>query len=341
MSRQSDSWPILATGEEIIKLNPHSSRLPLPGFRPEDSLASSSLFAFCSYIDDTTHPPEVLGELHLRLTDDPPPLSNSGMLLHTCQRIEWYGIDSTSLAPVSLPKASKTIFGHYQVCARLAQIAAGTRSLILGEKEILRQVEVAWKRLPSAHPLRRAVYEALELAIQARMLFGLAATTDYPELARRLIEDAEDTPSRMLMVIGGGMLARSVAEEFLPDRKVTIVTRRPRKLARHLNSTLSAVAVKNIVDLREELANGDYDVVIATSNLTPSYCAQVTDFVLAEGCRTIVDLCAVPTLDRTQVNYRHLHDADVLQVIQEANEVMVDQAARARSWIEARLGVRT
>lgn len=338
MSFQSHSWSILATDEEVTKLDSQSDQLPLSGAQPEVPSASASPLAFCSYIDDTTHPPEVLGELHLRLIDNPPPLSSNGMLLHTCQRIEWYANDCTALAPISLPKVSRTIFGHHQVCARLAQIAAGTKSLILGEQEILSQVEAACKRLPSAHLLVPAVHEALELAKQARVMFALTATTDYPELARRLIESTQGATPRMLVVIGGGMLARSVAEECFPGRNVTLVTRRPKKLARHLTFPQSAVVVKKINDLREELANIDYDVVIATSSLTPSYCAQVTSLVLAERCRAIVDLCAVPTLDRTQVNYRHLHDAGVLQIIEEANKAMIERAAQARAWIEARSG---
>lgn len=132
------------------------------------------------------------------------------LVLDTCQRLEVFGRSKT---PVDFPAASH--WRNAEAFERLARIAAGLESRILGELEVLGQVRDAYKRFRKESAgddlgLDRHFQDALALARKARRdsgidkevisLSGLASR----ELLRRVPAGAP------IAVIGSGSIASSV-----------------------------------------------------------------------------------------------------------------------------------
>ncbi|MGW0660109.1 hypothetical protein [Streptodolium elevatio] len=282
------------------------------------------------FADDTTHSLEALGQAHQALCAVPPGPSGHGMLLHTCQRIEWYTAGDSS-ASIRMLESRPRIWGRHRALIRLAQIAAGTRSLVLGERFIHRQVVDAVGRLTSDHPLFQLTTSALRLAEQAREEFDLRAEVDYSDLPTLLLTPRGD--ARQLLVIGGGMLARAVASAPPAGyERVVMLTRGPRKL-RRLVEGLGNVTVVRAPSLETALADRPYDTVIATTNLHPEYRRRVADAASSPRCGGVVDLCCAPALDQRPKRYHHLYDPEVLHTLAAANRDLAERAAHARQWI--------
>ncbi|MFF2747741.1 hypothetical protein ACFVVA_19585 [Kitasatospora sp. NPDC058048] len=301
------------------------------------SAGTISRIAWCAFNDVTTHSLEELGASIPRLdgvvgTDSP-----TGLLLHTCHRVEWYEAEPAKAvtAPFSI-RLSRRIAGHEAAASRLARIAAGAMSLILGEQFVFQQVHSAFDRLPAGHPLRPVGAEVLLLASQARRRFGLRARLDYRDLVRTLL-DASATHSRNLVIVGGGMLAQAVAHELGDDRRVFVLTRSPKKLRRLLRSGAAKATVLRITELPDTVRDSGFDLVLATSGLTPQYRDHIARLADSAARSLVIDLCATPVLhDRS--NYQHLHHPAVTDLIEDANRPAVEAARAASFWIENQYG---
>ncbi|MEW1657815.1 hypothetical protein [Streptomyces sp. NPDC093707] len=290
------------------------------------------------YADDTTHSLTDLGAAHQALCAAPPSPSETGMLLHTCQRIEWYAV-AESLPPTLALLGQSQMFGQRSALIRLAQIAAGCRSLIPGERFIHRQVQEAGLRLLPGHPLYTVTRDALALASRAREEFGLFARTDYSDLPGLFLTGSSTTPQQLL-VIGGGMLARAVAAA--PPHgysRVVVMTRGPRKL-RRLVEGLGNVTVVRYPSLGTALAGQTYDTVIATTNVHGEYREYVREAITGPRSGRVLDLCCTPALTDRPDQYHHLYDPDVLGVLADANASMAGRALQARQWIDQNVEVR-
>jgi len=135
------------------------------------------------------------------------------LVLNTCQRLETYGWEPANPLPVGI---KVTPIEEGEAVRRLARIAAGLESRVLGELEVLGQVRQAYKDFHAQFGkdetrLDRMFQQALALARKARResgidsnLTGLAGLT-----ARRIMDTVPDeTP---VAVVGSGSLAKSVA----------------------------------------------------------------------------------------------------------------------------------
>lgn len=292
----------------------------------------------CVFADDTTHSLTELGLAHQSLCASPPPFSQAALLLHTCQRVEWYAAAEAIPPTLALPwKASTT--GYRDALIRLAQITAGTRSLIPGERFIQRQVLATASSLYPGHPIYDVIHGALSLATRAREHFELFAAVDYSDLPTLLLAKQPHGP-KQLLVIGGGMLARAVAAAPPPGyERVLMMTRGPRKLRRVVEG-LGNVTVVRRPSLARVLGGTSYDTVIATTNLHGDYRQQVQEAVTGPLSGQVLDLCGTPALETRPDGYCHLYDPGVLQALADANSDMTDRASLARQWIAEHAEVR-
>jgi glutamyl-tRNA reductase len=146
------------------------------------------------------------------------PGSGAFMILDTCQRLECYG--TTVPAPAGAHVAR--VWSGPEAFERLARIAAGLESRVLGELEVLGQVREAYRLFREQTggndaALDRILQDILAVARKARRdsridqtLISLAALA-----AETLLECA--TPGAPIAVIGSGALASSVTRR-LADR---------------------------------------------------------------------------------------------------------------------------
>lgn len=137
------------------------------------------------------------------------------LVLSTCQRLETYGWKPAIPLPVDM-EVKEIEDGEGAAIRRLARIAAGLDSRVIGELEVLGQVRQAYKDF-HAHfgenetQLDRLFQQALALARKARRESGVdAKLTGLASLAARRVMDSvpEETP---VAVVGSGSLAKSVA----------------------------------------------------------------------------------------------------------------------------------
>lgn len=138
-----------------------------------------------------------------------------GLVLDTCQRLEWFG---WTLPPLPVQRWTKTSSGA-GAFERLARIAAGLESRVLGELEILGQVREAYRQFremggADEAALDRVFQDALALARKARRqsridrsMISLATIA-----ARELL--ARAPAGAPLAVLGSGSLATSVARRL-------------------------------------------------------------------------------------------------------------------------------
>lgn len=166
---------------------------------------------------------------HLRGSEQPL------LLLSTCQRLEVYGPEGLELPGVPVGEAARDRVAF----ERLARIAAGLESRVLGELEVLGQVRDAYNdfraRFGAGHRgLDRSFQAALALARRARKESGIdRQMTSLGGLACR--ELLGRVPAgRPLAVIGAGSLASSVVRHLGRRGKspVRVSSRCPRDAAR-------------------------------------------------------------------------------------------------------------
>ena len=134
------------------------------------------------------------------------------LVLNTCQRLECFGFDEPEVDTGQVESKRE----HVDAFERLARIATGLESRILGELEVLGQVRNAYKYFHSNvsrddKKLDRIFQDAIALARKARRESGIDKNlTSLGALASRELISAV-APGEPVAVIGAGSIAGSVA----------------------------------------------------------------------------------------------------------------------------------
>lgn len=141
-----------------------------------------------------------------------------GVPIVTCQRYEFVSLDD---APAG---SAPRVYEGREALLHLASLAAGLDSLVLGETQVFGQVRTALAKAPPS--LRRAAAPALAAA---RSLRRENAFTGHAGHALDLALERADVPAEgCLLVLGGGVMARRIAERGAQlGFTVTIAARRP------------------------------------------------------------------------------------------------------------------
>jgi len=242
------------------------------------------------------------------------------LVLNTCQRLETFG--RTGISPQDFE--DQGVVDCHDSCEqhmtrRLARIAAGLESRILGELEILGQVRQAYKeftmRFGKDDPkLDRLFQKALALARKARResgidqnLTGLAALT-----ARKVMASVpEDTP---VTIVGSGSLAKGVARYLgkrskLPVRVSSRCPENAMKLAMEVGGFSSGL--EDLVPMLRDAR------VIVSATAAPHPLIFSEHVPPRAGGRLIVDLgeppdCAEEIRFRDDIEYVGLLDIEAL-----------------------------
>lgn len=134
------------------------------------------------------------------------------LVLNTCQRLETFGFDIPQIDSTELIQTWRA----REAFERLARIAGGLESRILGELEVIGQVRAAYKCFrenggASLSSLDRIFQDALALAREARRESGIDRNlTSLSGIAARTLLDQVPNGAH-LAVVGAGSLAASTA----------------------------------------------------------------------------------------------------------------------------------
>ncbi|MER8983483.1 hypothetical protein [Mesorhizobium sp. M0870] len=301
------------------------------------------------YVDHQMTSPLAMAQHSAKIKPLATDLARSGVLLvTTCLRVEIYG-EEPALRTID----SSTIFsgfscehiaGAVPITQRLAEIASGAHSQILGENYVTDQLANAIERLDPNLPIFQIARLAIDIGRASRERQRFIASFNYDQIVRDIIADRfqnGELPDRLYMV-GAGMLGREfirsgVGERF---RSTVVVTRNPKNLRKRLRPwtdiEVSLMRPAEIGSVREPRSI----VVIATADVNDEYQAILGNALLRLEPRTIVDLSSIPVLSAEAVrklNYVSMYDEEFLRFIEKNNKHLAPQLSVLRSDIEKTL----
>ena len=214
------------------------------------------------------------------------------LVLDTCQRLECFGLG----LPVHEHLRVVQTFDSQAAFERLARIAAGLESRILGELEVIGQVRTAYKQFHattgrSLTALDRIFQDALALAREARRESGIDQNlTSLSGLAAHALMDRLP-PEAPLAVVGSGSLATGVVRSLTKSgkRPVRIASRCPE------NAMSLAMEVDGFAHGLDELTHlFDGAAGIITATAAPHALVFPQHLATAQRPLVIVDLGVPP-----------------------------------------------
>ncbi|WP_280113426.1 hypothetical protein [Methylobacterium nodulans] len=267
--------------------------------------------------------------------------------LPTCSRVEFYSEEN---ALVNIPSEVfagfdfRPIEGAAAIMQRIAEIASGVRSRILGERNIIQQLEGAYKRLDPNLPIARIARQGIDFGLTARKIYQFNAPPIYDQFVRYIMADRcqnGELPDH-LYLLGSSNLSYDLIESGVEEhfRSTTIVTRDPKsarkRLHRETDKKVEVIHQKEFGHAREPQSL----VVIATSNLTDQDKADLQNALLRLEPRTVVDLTANPVMAAAlagKLNYVNMYGEEFRRLIDQNNEQLAPKVPLVRSDIEAAL----
>lgn len=277
-------------------------------------------------------------------------LAKSGvLLLTTCVRVEIYG------AEPALRSIDKTIFfgsscerimGAAAISRRLAEIASGAHSQILGESYIGDQLAKAIEFVNPNLPIFQIARLAIDVGRAARERQQFIASFNYDQIVQDIIADRfprGEQPDR-LYIIGSGMLGQGLIKNGLGERfrSTVIVTRNPKLVRKRLRRSTGIEATilrpAEIGYPREPRSI----VVVATADVDHKYEASLQNALLRLEPRTIVDLSSIPVLSDPAVrklNYVNMYSKEFLNFIDQNNKKLSPKIPFVCSDIEEKLRI--
>ena len=263
------------------------------------------------------------------------------LVIDTCQRLECYGLGLPSLAHLRI----KQSFDSRAAFERLARIAAGLESRIIGELEVIGQVRNAYKQFHettgrSLTVLDRIFQDALALAREARRESGVDRNlTSLSGLAAHALMDRLP-PEAPLAVVGSGSLATGVV------RSLTKSGKRPVRIASRCpdNAVSLALEVGGFATGLDELAHlFDGAAGIITATAAPHALVYPQHLAKSQRPLVIVDLgvpadCSPEVQALPEVTYISLADIEAKAQLNSADRIQRgEQAARlihegAKAW---------
>ncbi|TIN74503.1 hypothetical protein [Mesorhizobium sp.] len=283
-----------------------------------------------NYVDHQMTSPLAMARRSAKVKPISNDLARSGVLLvASCLRVEVYGqaqalrsIDSTIFSGFSPGR----IEGAVNIIRRLAEIASGARSQVLGDNYIGDQLVKAIKPLDKKLPIFQMVRLAIDIGRASRERQRFTASFNYCHVIRDIIADRFPTgeqPDR-LYVIGADKLARELIRSGVGERfrSTAIVTRNPKNLRKRLRAwTDIDVALMRPADI--ENARPRSMVIISGANVNDEYQAVLQSALLRLEPRTIVDTSQVPVLSHPEsanLNYVTVFDDEFLRAVDKNNK---------------------
>ncbi|RWL84870.1 MAG: hypothetical protein EOR68_34130 [Mesorhizobium sp.] len=284
-----------------------------------------------NYVDHQMTSPFAMAQHSAKIKPIANDLARRGVLLvASCCRVEVYGqehalrnIDSRIFS--GFP--AERIEGAPTIIQRLAEIASGARSQVLGDNFIADQLGKAIGLLDPNLPIFQMVRLAIDIGRASRERHRFIASLNYYHIVRDIIADRfpnGELPDR-LYVIGADMPIRELIRSGVGERfrSTTIVTRNPKNLRKRLRAwpdiDVAFTRPAEIGHAREPRSI----VVIAWADVNDEYQAILQRALLRLEPRTIIDMTSNPLLSKEEFvnsDYVTVHDKEFLLAFEENNK---------------------
>lgn len=294
-------------------------------------------------------------------------IAHEGVILSTCNRTEIYAlfddpggrlllrdfVSATRDLPLDILNDASHEYEGRDAVQHLLRVASGLDSVVLGEPQILTQVQFALgaaREASIAGPIMNRLYnDALQTGKLARTRTGIARNRlsiahAGVDLAARWLDGLRD---RRVVIIGageiGGLTARILRNSSVAD---LAITNRTQSRAEALAADTNGHAVP-LTDLREAVANADAVFVATTAAgylLDPALIGERTKPLVAvdlsvpraidpaTGDHPLVQLCTVDDLEEVTANQRQTYQHEIVHA-----EALVNDATDAfADWWRSR-----
>ncbi|KWV43516.1 hypothetical protein AS026_19605 [Rhizobium altiplani] len=300
------------------------------------------------YIDHQMTAPLAVAQHSAKIKPLATHLARSGVFsVTTCARVEVYGEEA------ALRNIDRTIFSGFSceriegvaaIARRLAEIASGAHSQILGESNISDQLAKAIEFVNPNLPVFKIASLAIDMGRAARQRQRFIASFNYDQIVRDIIAhrfSSGELPDR-LYIVGAGMLGRGLIRSGVGERfrSTIVVTRNPKNLRKRLRSWNDIeVALMRPAEIGYGCEPRSV-VVIATADVNDEYEATLQNALLRLQPRAIIDLSSIPVLsDDTigELNYVSMYHEEFLRFIEQNNRQLAPKLPLVFSDIEATL----
>ncbi|MGN2638547.1 hypothetical protein ACWEKT_20290 [Nocardia takedensis] len=294
------------------------------------------------YWDSSCADPVLIAACRQRL--DPRSAGARAAVLVTGRRIEVYArgsMGASAVAVETLGGGGQSVGGVEATLHRLATIAVGLRSPLLGDRLILDQVARTGQRLPDPHPLKPVFAETVALARRVREEHDLVSPPGYPEIALAILGADTRLESDAVVVLGAGRLGRAVAlAAAAAGRRVLVVTRTVRRAERALRGVGGLGRVVTVHDPAQvgSVLPMSWDAVVAT-DFDHEYLPVVAALVDSRGCRHAIDLSALPLYRGCSRRYTNLASVRAGDAIEAHNAAYASRATAARHRLDLHYGI--
>lgn len=297
--------------------------------RLRDATRHPDVFAYVS--DFRVAEPLAIASAYDALQNRPhcPDLDQQYRIIRTCQRVEVYSlVEKNPLAYLEIPFSKIT--GPLNVASRLAAIASGSQSQLLGETNITRQVAA---RLDVGHVphIDDLVRLGIEVGDLIRRKHSLYARCTYSDLALQLLQSHSRDGAGGLVIVGSGMLARELlASQILSSYEhVIMLTRNVKRLRRKIQDN-TKIEVLNHNEAASRISSISlFHLIVATNNIDHDYMTSIQTIAKHENCVGSFDLGALPMLDSKQSscsNTYNLYSDCYLSIVAEENSSLLAAA---------------
>lgn len=235
----------------------------------------------------------------------------AGVILSTCNRVEIYadvvdsnsGIDSLRnfICEFHYQKEEKVLPYFYsytdnQALFHLSCVASGIDSQIIGEDEILGQVQYAYsqaKEIESTDKLLNAIFDsAIKIAQKVREKTALASgkVSLASILLELLKENFSSLKDKRILIIGVGKITQLITKYLKKEKVDTVfIANRTYEKAQELAKNINAEVVR-FDKLKEKLAEAN---VIISATSSPHLILKKEDLINVKKPLLIIDL-AIP-----------------------------------------------
>jgi glutamyl-tRNA reductase len=262
--------------------------------------------------------------------------------IRTCHRLEFYSNSRFELPepPHSLGSTWTEVSGLLPVLTRIACLAAGVDSRILGEQFVAYQCSRPFLKSYDPSLPYGLISGALDIASRLKKSLRFHTAFSYDDAAfASLMADCQRLRPPHLVVFGAGLLGQAIVEHQLAReyQSVQVITRSPRDFL----ATIRPVAGPSLLKattLGDAHLPTAYDCVIATDNRNPAFAAKVNQLLNVRNAGHVIDLCAVPVLSddfSDQFGAHHMECPFMQSLIDSANSRLESLVAPLTAAISA------
>jgi len=238
-------------------------------------------------------------------------------VISTCHRIEIISV----IENIGLPNfeiggyTSKQIYGIKNVCSRLAKIACGVDSVILGEPFVYDQVNNSFKYDKTDPLIFNTVKISLDIAKKVKKKYSFYSQDDYSDIAIKFLGSTTN-----VIIIGSGMLAKTLYDKL--DNSLII--------SRNLKSARKKF--ERVSDIKN-IPTKPFKCIIATTN-TKKYQKFVTKALKNSNCLLAVDLSSKPFLVQPNFEYITMYDKKFEDEVKIINAKLISKVNLVKNDID-------